>query len=262
MKKYLFFSVFFFCCSFCFVWNTDLKVFAEEGSEPLSVTVLSDKFDYSSQEKIKLDVIIKNNSDRDYSICTFFMKQRLLEHIKLEDEKGVVYVLRDRTRYRIPALTKDDYKVLEAGQEHEVKIEFEPAFPYEYNWYYKIPYTQEKRSFLPPGRYKLTVGFENKGGDYEGEPKIWVGNITSNEIMIEIIETALITRERAFEIAQGACVESGWDFYDPLITDKGEYWEVVTDREGLKENGYICIDKRTGSILTKYRINSQGPSND
>lgn len=254
MHKYIFTAIFTLYCSFCFAQDYMAQATPAVSGGTLAITIDSDNIDYSTQDKIKLTVTFINSGRKDLSVCTSFIKHRLLENIRLEDEDGVVYALCDRTLYRRPAITEDDYMVLGSGEIYEVDIEFEPVFPYEHPWYYKISYTQQKMSALPPGRYKLSVSFEDKAGEYEGFPRIWEGKILSNAITINILESAKITRGRALEIAEAECLDSGWGFNEPLITDKTDYWEVMTNKNTLGGNAYICIDKATGSVLAKYRL--------
>lgn len=238
LRKAIFVIFLFALPMFCFAQNVAPSATSkDEKSQALTLTVKSVKKIYSLEDKIEVEVIIKNTSANDISLQAapeFLLSSKSLyiwSPVKL-----------DSTNSNLSAHEK---MLLQLGPTQEKTFNYNLSqIKWDYQYSSLWP-SKSLRALIQPGTYNLVFK---------------IGIESSNLITIEVVEkedAKDISKEEALKIAKVACdsdKECEWGNVD--LQDKGDIFFVTITKyyDSSKKQGisiYLTIDKKTGNVLKK-----------
>jgi hypothetical protein len=166
-------------------------------SPSLELTIKSDKQIYKREDKVKLNLSFRNNSNKEISFCRYLLEYYLFnEGIKLKGQNGDIYELISFLQLEMPGITKNDFMLIRPMKNYTYELQFDTVFPPES----ELVCINKGRmiSEVPTGRYKITLVYSNNIDYFHGKEvtdgipqkihieNTWTGTLLSNTIAINI----------------------------------------------------------------------------
>lgn len=129
----------------------------------INLILISDKKQYRPGEQIELLGKFKNVSDKHIIFNKYILKMKLLQQMELYSRyEGILYKIKDTTKYKLPLIVPEDFIRLAPGQNYTETIVFDTVFPKDsVFWYESQNTTSEWVKDLPSATYRITMKYEN-----------------------------------------------------------------------------------------------------